>query len=266
MKPKWMLQDGAGDGTDGGGGGSADNKGGGEGKDKGAGDQMQKNMEMMMRGMAVLAKSVSETQASLKELAEGLKKPNGDDEDEDDDGDGDRVNGEPSSLFGDTDLEQLGRKDFAALILTKFDERLQHHLRGAMKPFDEKLTAVSSRLEGDLADRQIAEAKNGRPDFMEWRHEIAALVKENPGLNVVRAYTLARSENAAKAKEMDEKYKKAEEKPRFSGFLPTGGTGDRGGDAKKLKFNEAAEKAWNDVMSELGGAGIEQLPVVGGQH
>lgn len=250
-------------GGDKGGGGGGDDKGSDKGGDKG---EDKGNSEMLMRGLAVVAKGISDMQDSNKQLLEFMKtqaeKGSGK-------GDGEK-GGEAdlkSPLFEGVDMEQLDRKDFAALLLTKFEERLAHHMRDATKPLQEQLGKVSERLENDLAGREVNAAAGERPDFYEWRSEIAALVKESPGLSVTRAYTVARSENKDKTTKMDEKYaKKSESKAEgFVGLTPTGG-GGRGEGATKMKFNEAAEKAYADVLSSLGGVTLDQLPIVGGKR
>lgn len=148
----------------------------GEGEDKGKGVQ---DSEMLMRGMAVIAKGISEMQASNAQLAETLraaadgkgKGGNG----KDDEGEGTSKGG----IFDGVDMEQLDRKDFAAILMSKFEERLQHHMTEAVKPLGEQIGKVSSRLEEDLANREVNTAAGQRPDFYEWRPEIATLVRKS---------------------------------------------------------------------------------------
>lgn len=239
--------------------------GGGEGERKGEGNKGAEGNEMLLRGLAVIAKGISDMQESNKQLFEHLKaqaEKGGGEKGNEGEGDG----ASKGALFEGVDMEQLDRKDFAALLLSKFEERLEHHMKEAVKPLEERVGKVSERLEEDLAGREVNAAAGERPDFYEWRPEIAALVKENPSLSVTRAYTIARSENKDKAGKMDEKYTKKEPaKAAFVGLTPTGG-GGRGEGATKMKFNEAAEKAYSDVLASLGGVGIDQLPVVGGKR
>jgi len=263
MKPNWVLMDEAGDGTDGKGGGGA------EDKDKSAGDKGAEHSEMLLRGLAVIAKGVTEMQESNKQvlayMKEQVDKKGGNGGGEGGDGGGERKPAAGAGgLFDGVDMEQLDRKDFATLLLSKFDERLQYHMKEAVKPLEERVGKLDERVEGDLANREVNAAAGQRPDFYEWRQEIAELVKHTPGLSVTRAYTIARSENTDKAKKMDEKYtKKSEPKtPVFTGLSPAGG-GGRGEGAGKMKFNEAANKAFDDVLASLGGVTLDQLPVVG---
>lgn len=248
-----------------GGGGAGEDKGG-----KGEGEKGADHSETLLRGLAVVAKGISDMQESNKELLEFMKAQaeKGGGRGDRGQGDGGEGGGAPKgSLFEGVDMEQLDRKDFAALLLSKFEERLSHHMKEAVKPLEERVGKVSERLENDLAGREVNAAAGERPDFYEWRPEIAALVKENPSLSVTRAYTIARSENAEKATAMDKKYaKKSESKAEgFVGLSPTGG-GGRGEGATKMKFSEAAEKAYADVLASLGGVSLDQLPVVGGKR
>jgi hypothetical protein len=265
FKPHGYLQE-----ENGGEGGDQGGGAGGEGGDKGGGENKNaESNDMLMRGMAVIARGISEMQESNKAIAESLKglsqRGAGDD-----DGEGDKGNkGGRDDLFSGVDMEQLDRKEFASLLLTKFQDSLTSHLKESMKPLEERVGQVSSKLEEDLANREVNSAAGQRPDFYEWRPEISALVKENPSLSVTRAYTIARSENADKAKQMDTKYAKKSDTP-ARGFTdlslsPTGG-GGRGEDSGKMKFNEAAEKAYEDVLASLGGVQLDQLPVVGGKR
>lgn len=258
------MMDGADDGDKGGAGGKGDDGKGG------AGDKGAEHSEMLLRGLAVIAKGVTEMQESNKEVLAQMKAiaetkagaGSGDDR-----GSGNGKGAGGGNLFEGVDMEQLDRKDFAAFLLTKFDERLQHHLKEAVKPIEERVGKMGERMEDDFANREVGAAAGSRPDFYEWRTEIAELVKQTPGLSVTRAYTIARAENAEKAKKMDEKYaKKSEPKaPPFVGLTPTGG-GGRGEGAGKMKFNEAANKAFDDVLASLGGVTLDQLPVVGKQQ
>ena len=265
MNPRWALMDEADGGDKGGAGGDAGDKGAG---DKGAAGE---HSEMLLRGLAVIAKGVTEMQESNKQvlsfLKENAEKKSGG---EGDDGGEHRNTGSAPAaggLFEGVDMEQLDRKDFAALLLSKFDERLQHHMKEAVKPIEDRVGKLGERVENDFASREISAAAGQRPDFYEWRTEIAELVKHTPGLSVTRAYTIARAENTDKAKKMDEKYtKKTEPQTRgFTGLSPTGG-GGRGEGAGKMKFNEAANKAFDDVLASLGGVSLDQLPVVGKQQ
>lgn len=261
MRPKWFLQEEEGGGEQGGAGGAGDKgEGKGEGKDTPLG---QKDLELVIRGMAILAKGQSELQAAHRETLDALKgmgrKP-------DDEAGGDKGDkGSKGDLFEGVDMEQLDRKEFAAMLLTKFDDALQRNLKAMMKPVEERIGQIDERVSNDLAGREISAAADKRPDFMEWRSEIAELVKDNPRLSVTRAYTIARAEHADKAKDMDKKYSKAEPaKPSFTGFTPTRG-GGRGEGATRMKFSEAAEKAYDEVLAELGGANLDNLPIVGGK-
>lgn len=252
-----LMQEG---GEDGGGGGGGD---GGDKGDKG-GDNGNESSEMLMRGLAVVASGMSKLQESNDQLLSFMKEQASKSTGKSgDDGDKQTSN---SNLFEGVDMEQLDRSQFAALLLSKFEERLGHHLKEANKSLVEKVDSVSNRLEEDLANREVQGASKDRPDFYEWKTEIGALLKDNPSLNVVRAYTIARAENADKAKKMDEKYAKPKESTgRVISLTPTGG-GGRGEGATKMKFNEAAEKAYSDVLTSLGGVSLDQLPVVGKGH
>ena len=151
------------------------------------------------------------------------------------------------------------------MLLTKFDEALQRNLKTALKPVEDRVGQIDERVNSDLAGREISAAAEKRPDFMEWRAEISELVKDNPRLSVTRAYTIARAEHPEKTKDMDKKYSKADTpKPSFTGFTPTRG-GGRGEGATRMKFSEAAEKAYDEVLAGLGGANLDNLPIVGGK-
>jgi hypothetical protein len=256
-----MEGEGGGEGGDGGGGGGGD---GGKGGDKGP-----DHSETLLRGLAVVAQGMTKLQESNESLLTLLKEQaeRGGKGDDGEDGGGRKGGNGSTGLFEGVDMEQLDRQQFAALMLSKFEERLSHHLKDTLKPFEEKISQVSTRVEEDMANREVNGIASSKKDFYEWRTEIGQLVKDTPNLSVARAYTIARSENPEKAKKMDEKYaeKKESTTQGFVGLSPTGG-GGRGEGAGKLKFNEAAEKAYADVLSELGGVSLDQLPVVGGRH
>jgi hypothetical protein len=154
----------------------------------------------------------------------------------------------------DTDLELLSRKEFLDLIMEKINISLDEKL----KPVATRVEDVDSKaLEKDLKE-QVEKARAAHKDFNDWATEIGAQFQRNPNLSVEEAYTLARSSNANKSKELDEKYKSTSgegrkeggesKKPPFLGFTPTSGKSERN---KKMTSKDAASAAWDEVMSSV---------------
>ena len=146
--------------------------------------------------------------------------------------------------------------------MTKFMERLSSHLDDKLKPVSERITNVESTVTSDLGSRQVADAAKNNKDLYEWKDEISVLLKESPGLKITRALAIARAENPDKAEAMKKKYAKTGEKDdnvHFLSMTPTSRTGNSDGKEGKMKFQDAADKAFDDVVASFGGASFAQL-------
>ena len=158
--------------------------------------------------------------------------------------------------FGeDIDLETLDRKDFAKFLLGKITTNIQDEMKKALEGVDSKVQNLATSFESSKATEQIEKTAADNPDFWEWSAEIKALLNENPSLSVKRAYSLAKSENQKKATELDKKYnppKNEKKEASFLGLTPTSSLSTRETGAVKMTPNEAAEKAFDKIMGDLG--------------
>src|SRR6267154_1198436 len=137
-----------------------DDKGGAG--DKGAGDKGAETVKELQTQMAVLTKAVTlmaqgqkETQTHLQNLAAAAAEK---DKHKDDDDPEKKKKLTADSLFEGVDLEQLDRKEYGALLMTKFMERIQEHMGVALKPIQDHITSLEGTVTNDLGSRQIKDA------------------------------------------------------------------------------------------------------------
>lgn len=212
--------------------------------------QLAAGVKLLTEHMANVDKDSKAFQAAISEKLESLitkpaVKGNGKDKDEDD---GD----------GQVDLETLSRKDFAAILEGRITKAMQSKIDAFGKAIDEKVGKVASGVDDVTAREAIKDMVERHSDFLEWKKEISAIIKESPGITLARAYTLARSEDEKKAKELDVKYtEKAKadaggvvRKKGYGGLTPISkGTG---GGKTKMTQPEAMEAAFQQVAAEYG--------------
>lgn len=169
----------------------------------------------------------------------------------------------------DVDVNSLDNQGFQKFLMKEIGGLLDERLG----QFGQKLDGTVTEFRNGKLREEYAKIKEDHPDFDDWGDEMKALAKENPGLSLMRLYTLARSENDAKAKELDVKYaKKADgEKAKedqtltlFGGFRPSIGKTPDGESrkAEKLTPEAAGQKAWDETVARFPGlAALETNPL-----
>ena len=228
--------------------------------DEGRGDkvlaEVQGQVGVLTKAMTLMAQSQQETQDLLKNLPDMLKTVHSTD-----DKGGDRTSA--GDLFDGVDLDTLDRKEYGTLLLTKFMDRLSVHLDDKLKPITSEVASVKETVASDLGSRQISDALTVHRDLYEWKDEIATLLKETPNMKLTRALIVAKSENPEKATAMQKKYAvvngEDKNKVRYLGMTPTSRTSGDDGGKGKMKFAEAAEHAFDDVVASFGGSSFDQL-------
>lgn len=157
----------------------------------------------------------------------------------------------------DVDVNAMDNKGFAAFLM-----------KNVGKILDTKVTELGSRLDNGLREVRTGRARDEigkfaseHKDFKDWEIEIAALAKQHPSLGIQQLYTLARSSDPEKVKEVDAKYVEKKEEPNpederltlFGGYRPSTGktTSADGTEPKKLTTNEALEKSWDDAVAKF---------------
>lgn len=168
----------------------------------------------------------------------------------------------------DIDVNSLDNGAFQKLIMKEIGGMLDERLG----QFGQKLDGVTTEFRTGKLREEYDKIKKDHPDFDDWSDEMKALAKTNPGLSLKQLYNLVRSEDTKKAKELDEKYVKADDKGKpdtgltmFGGFRPTigkTGGGDAGKGGEKLDAAKAGEKAWEETVSRYPGlASLETNPL-----
>lgn len=173
-----------------------------------------------------------------------------------DDDDSDKEVDKKDPIRQDFDLETLGRKEF-------FDRILQE----TTKIVKEAVSPLATTVQDDKDSRsrqglavKFRQTEKAHKDFVDWKPEMASLIKKNPYLEPEELYTLARAQNQEKAKELDEKYTDPKDKeakpegPSFGGLTPTSGMKDT---EESMDGKKAAEVAWERTMGTAEAAGEE---------
>ena len=244
----WVLQDEAGEGGEGGGGGG----GGGSGIDI---NMLATQVDLLAKGVNALVADQTSVKEALAQLPKTLAEMNRPPEDEGNKGGG---FGKAENLFGDLDLEQLDRTQFGTVRLTKFMENLDKHMGARLKPLEDKLGQVETTVTSDLGRRQVDELQTEAKDLMEWKDELAATLKENPSLTLKRAYTIVRAENPDKASKLDAKASNGKDAGDvFLGLTPTSRSTGSDGKGGRMKFHEAAQRAFDDTLTAFGGGSFD---------
>lgn len=199
-----------------------------------------------VRGLVTIVQTQG---AALNQMRTTLANPptKGSKNDKDDDDDTDEV-----------DVDKLSNKEFMSLMMKNVGSLLDEKIGGVTKQIDGVVSTVRTK---DLT-AEYNELKGKHKDFGDWEDEMKALSKENPTLSLKRLYTLARQENADKAKTLDEKYEDKKDEPEdkgltlFGGYRPTtktGGGDGKDGDGKKTKLDmdQALDKAWDEAVAKV---------------
>lgn len=182
----------------------------------------------------------AEGQAKLTALVETLGKP------------ADRKEVQ-KDIFDGVDLENMTDAEKLKYVMAKMNETIEERVSEGLKQHDKKLTDLADAFNQKNSQEAVAAMVKDNADFFEWAPEMKALLSEQPNLTVRQAYVLVRAENPKKLAEMTKKYTKEEGeigKRRASyGLTPTSSSrGDAGG---KMKPQEAAEKAFEDIMGPV---------------
>lgn len=207
----------------------------------------------LAKGHKAVVEGMNKQQEFLKNLSqlrpEDKNKPEDDDTDDD---------------FKLSELESLSRADFMKMIVKTIEKGVNEKVKGVSGDVEKVRTALSNVY----AKSEIDKAKGRFPDWEEWQDELTSITQRNPGLTLDDAYLLARGNNPQKAKEIDEKAKKAEDErlaaekrqreedeintpKEFGGLLPTSG---KASDDESIKdINDAADAAWTEVFGRGGG-------------
>lgn len=234
MKTSFVKMDEAGDGTQGAAGSAP------------AADMSAQQIELLTKSVGLLAEGLQKMEGNQNDIVATLAKITEQSKGE--------VREQLDNKFGeDVDLEQLSRKDFAAYIVENASKALTAEMQKVLGEVDSKVNNLAANFESKNANEQIQKTAESNPDFWEWSQEMKALLQENPTLTVSRAYHLAKSENQEKANKLKAKYDKPAESKKQSifGLTPTSSIGSRG-DTGKMTQREAAEKAFDKIMGDLG--------------
>lgn len=249
LRHQWrLLEEAGGEGGEGGGGG------GGEGGEKGPDlAAVTAQLGTVTQALGMLAQGQAAVQAQVQALVDAGNKPPPKVEERHD---------ENAPLFEGLDLEQMDRSQFGTVLVAKMIDRLGSVIDAKLKPVTEKIAGVESSFTKDLGARTISDVAKDNKDLYEWKTEIGTILKDSPSLSLGRALAIARSEDPTKAAAMAKKYASGgdgEKRAPFLALTPTSRQGADDGKKGRMKFNEAAERAFDDAVAALGASDFSQL-------
>lgn len=174
---------------------------------------------------------------------------------------------ETKPAVSESDIEKMSRTEFARYLM----EQVTSGLDEKLQPFQESVQALSEMSHKDRLSMTFEQARGKFKDFDQWKDEMAALVERTGLTDPEDLYTLARSKNPDKAKELDEAAKAADkeikqtskeapQKPSFLGLMPTNSppSGESSEGPKFKTTQDAAASAFDEIMAglpdEIGGS------------
>jgi len=176
--------------------------------------------------------------SGISQVVEQTNKGNQADDDDDDD----------NVSLSEKDLDGMSRSELVSHIVSSVDKKLKGPLKAIIDKMDD--TSISSQKA--TVKGAIKEAQDKHDDFNEFVPEMKELGGKYPHLEIEDLYLLAKGNNPEKTKELSDKKSEADKEnkqPAFGGLMATSGTKTTKTD--KMNKNEAANSAWDDVMSEV---------------
>lgn len=247
------LMSAEGEGGDAPGGGDGGNKGG-EGSSTPSKDTPGITPEMITNLTAGIGK-LNQIAERLAEQAAQNNQQSMPDNGDDGDGEGE---GDLEDPLAAQDLDIVPRREFANRLQKSFERNLVKHL----KPLQDAVGKANNTAATVAVRTEVEKFAARTPDFYEWTKQMQDLTKVHPSLGVRDLYTLARSGDPDRAKELD---KKAEESRKveaegdtrqrrrgFGGLAPSGSQGAQR--PAKMTPDAAAAAAWEETIQEFGGA------------
>lgn len=162
------------------------------------------------------------------------------------------------------DLEGMSRSQFMQHII----EQISDVVDEAVAPLKDGLSATVESTQREKVAEKFEKARSQFKDFDEWKEEMAKLVEQHGYLDPDELYTLARSKNPEKAKQIDEKLAEEqkeqeeeqkgkgkespdEDKPTFLGLMPTSGGEKSEGEQTFKSTKDAASAAFDEILGNV---------------
>jgi len=177
----------------------------------------------------------------------------------------DTVEPKPKRLaeLSEDEMDDLSPQQVYSMMQKEISEDITSSLKEQLEPLTQQLSQVESTSAQDRAGTEINSfmgekdemGKLLRPDFNDWRTEMASIHEKSPGLSINQLYTLARSENSEKLGELNKKYSPEVEggniiKPSFGGMQPN--LMNKTTDGGDLSVEDAARESLNKMKETYG--------------
>ena len=154
------------------------------------------------------------------------------------------------------DIERLSNTDLTAYMIGKMTKEVNKLL----KPIATRLDESSADQEKANVGAQVDKMRAKHEDFDQWKPEMAAVLKANPGMKLESLYKLAKVDNPDKVKELAEKAaeeggenkNKGKSTEKFLGLMPTNTSGnDNDEETGSMSPKEAADAAFDEVFKDI---------------
>lgn len=200
----------------------------------GLGESFKEGFEKMNQGLTTLSNQVNQQTTTLKPA----EKPEKDDD---------------PAPHGDVEVEDLTNQQ----MLDRVDATMEKALGKVTDLF-----ATRDKNTSETAIRTRFDELSKDDLFVALKGEMAVLAKDDPTLtnNLDNLFAIAKHQNADKVTEFNKvqaekteesENEKKDDTPAFGGFTPTSGKSPVDEEGKRMTSSEAAEDAWEKVMSDV---------------
>lgn len=154
----------------------------------------------------------------------------------------------PEPTYEAPNFEEMTNSELASHMLGTVNDMVERAINNAIAPVIDQFSNLQRTVSTNAVGLEMKELTGAHKDFKDWKDEMIGLATQHPSLGLRDVYLLARSQNPAKAGELDRRYAPpAPPKPRPFGGLTPAMSGKT--TAPPQSAEEASRSAYNEVMS-----------------
>lgn len=167
----------------------------------------------------------------------------------------------PPPAEPEPDFDSMTQGELAAHIVGKVMKSFEARINDILNPINAQINDVRQTVATRDVTADIAKMRADHKDFDDWKDDMVALAKQHSTLGIRQLYALARTENPAKAGELDKRYNPPAPPPpaRWGGLTPNALNGN--GATPKLSREQASAEAYREVAARHPGvlAALENM-------
>lgn len=153
----------------------------------------------------------------------------------------------PEPIYEAPNFEEMSNSELASHMLSTVGEMVENAINKALAPIIDQFGNLQRTVSSNAVGLEMKELTGAHKDFKDWKGEMIELTKQHPTLTLKQLYGLARTENPAKAGELDRKYTPPVPKQRpFGGLTPSMNGKST---TSPMDAEEAGRSAYNEVMT-----------------